>query len=147
MEVVVARQPVRRCHTASVIDCPEAVERLRAAARTIAPAWDAHLLQWHGEPAGFYNDVSVIAHHVVGLLGKGEVHEVRAVFAAVEQMLSNRLSDAAQDVLVVGFLEDVQNVTSHSDSPTGSSAFVPLLGPATRAAWSKLHDSWGSRDT
>jgi len=128
-------------------DWYEVVQRLVASANTIGPAWRAHLAQWDGKPAGFYNDVSVVAHHVIKILSKGEKDEVANVFQVVEELLAEPLTDRARGVLVIGFIEDVQNITSHPEREVGSSAFVPFLGPRTKEAWAEVHRSWGTTDT
>jgi len=108
------------------------------------PAWREHIAD--GKPAGFYNDVSVVAHHVIGVLSKGETEEVASVFKVVEELLDEPLTDRAHGVLVIGFIEDIQNISSHT-GPLGSSAFVPFLGPKTKEAWAEVHRSWGTTDT
>jgi hypothetical protein len=57
------------------------------------------------------------------------------------------ISVEARDVLVVGLLEDVQNITSHEQAQVRSSAFGPFLGPATLLAWIELHGPRGTGDT
>jgi hypothetical protein len=130
-----------------VIESDEAVRRLVSAAVSIGPDWERHLEDWDGEPAGFYNDVAIVAHHVVALMAAGNHAEIRAVFAEVEVMLGHDLSVDARTLLIIGFLEDVQNIASHEDVGVQSSAFAPFFGPATLMAWVEVHGFWGSVDT
>jgi len=53
---------VRRRH---MLTEPEAVRILRGAAIGIDAAWAEHEHFWADEPAGYYNDVTVIARHLV----------------------------------------------------------------------------------
>jgi len=130
-----------------VVEVPEVVEQLGAAATTMGPAWEQHRSLWEDDPAGAYNDLGFIAQHVVRLLGQDRVDEAGAIFNVVEELLNEPLSKPARNALILGFLEDVQTITSHADSLVPSSAFIPLCGPATLAAWFELHRSWGTRDT
>lgn len=123
------------------------IARLLDASDSIGPIWQEHLEFWKGEKAGEYNDVEVIARHVVSLTAIGGQWELHAIFATVEELLGEDLTGEARGILVTGLLEGVQNITSHGDSPVGQSTFVPFLGPLTLRAWGDLHEGWGSRDT
>ena len=135
-----------------VVDRPvrqnDVVELLVAAAMpSIAASWEQHLEFWTGEELrGASNDVGVVAHHLVELMNRGETTPVRSVLDVVECLLAGPLEIDVRN-LVVGLLEDLQNITSHDYVPVGSSSFVPLLGSRTKAAWEALHVGWGSSDT
>jgi hypothetical protein len=125
----------------------EVVRRLLAASSSIGPLWQEHLDFWQGERAGEYNDVALIARHAVHLAAIGDQAELQGIFDTVEELLGENLAGEAREILVTGLLEDIQNLTSHSDRPVGSSKFVAFLGPRTLDAWRRLHVGWGSEDT
>ena len=80
-------------------------------------------------------------------MSNGSDSELRRIFQTVEAVLSEERASAAATLLTVGFVEDLQNITSHSEVGVPSSALVPYLGPQTTDAWWRLHETWGSEDT
>jgi hypothetical protein len=71
---------------------------------------------------------------------------VGTLFDTVEWLFTGRLSGDAENLLVVGFLEGLQNRTTDTRCPVSSSQFLPLLGPRTRRRWDELHRWWGTTD-
>ena len=130
-----------------MIEPGEVVRRLVSAAGSIGPDWERHREDWDGTRAGFYNDVAVVARQVVALMAAGNRAELAEVFAEVESLLRQDLSRDANNLLIVGFLEDVQTITSHDEVGVASSAFAPFLGPTTLTAWVEVHGFWGTVDT
>lgn len=129
-------------------DVTEVVAKLIAAAPTIGPAWRQYLDSWHGEEdRGEYNDIGVVARHLVQLVADGEDFEPRSIFDVVEEIYATNPSGEVSGLLTVGLIEDIQNITSWATSPVGSSAFLPFLGPFTTDAWYDLHRGWGTTDT
>jgi hypothetical protein len=109
------------------------------------PRWEKHLAQWKGEPAGGYIDIAEFAHFVVEeLYPNGEIEKVQHAFDLMEEWLANG-DRSASDLVVLGFLEDLQNVAS--GRPFGSSAFVAFLGPKSRDEWNDLERVWAGKSS
>jgi hypothetical protein len=123
------------------------VQTLLAAAPTVGTAWQEHLDFWDGEVPGAYNDMSVLARHLVQQASTGNSGEVRSILQTVERLLEEHPTGEAYSLLVVGMLETIQNITSHADASVGSTVFLKYLGPRTAIAWKALHEGWGSQDT
>jgi hypothetical protein len=92
-----------------MIESDEVARRLVSGAASIGRDWERHREDWDGKPAGFYNDVTVVAQHVVALMATGDHAEIAAVFAELERLLGPDLSREANNLLIVGFLEDVHH--------------------------------------
>jgi len=109
------------------------------------PRWEKHLSFWKGEPAGGYNDISEFAHFVVKeLYPSGKTEEVQHAFDLMEQWLVNG-NQKVRDLVVIGFLEDVQNIASWQ--PFGRAVFLPFLGPQSRDAWNEIERVWAGRSS
>ena len=63
------------------------------------------------------------------------------LFQGVERLMVDG-NPALRNLLIVGFLEGIQN-----SAPTSVGKWEPLLGPSTRKAWSALNDLWLGRIT
>ncbi len=119
---------------------PDAVvPLLLAACPSVLPAWEEHLAWWHPDVPGPFNNVSVFAHHVVESYAAGRTSELPAFFSAVEHLLSDA-EPATRELIVIGLLEDIQNVASHQSF--GYDVFLPMLGPAAREQWAALEATW-----
>ena len=123
------------------------IERLFGAATTIGPARQDYLRALGDESPGPYGEVGVVAHHLASLASNGSEGELRSIFQVVEAMLTEETTPEATNLLVVGLLEDLQNIAAHAEVDFPSSSLVPYLGPNTADAWWRLHESWGSEDT
>jgi hypothetical protein len=117
----------------------DVVEPLLAACPSFRPAWEQHLASWHGEDAGIYNDLTVLAQHLVQTYASGRTEEFEALFKLVEKLLSHG-SEEVRAALSVGLLEDLQVIGSHH--PFGGDAFLPWLGPESRRAWEEVSRQW-----
>jgi hypothetical protein len=107
------------------------------------PRWEKHLSFWKGEPAGGYNDVSEFAQFVVkDLYSSGKSEEVQRVFDLMEQWLVNG-NKKVRDLVVIGFLEDVQNIASWQSF--GRSVFIRFLGPRSSDAWNEIERVWAGK--
>ncbi|RYG71029.1 hypothetical protein EON80_06045 [bacterium] len=106
--------------------------------------WDEHIEYWNGEKAGDYNDIGEFAHYVVDGYEKGETAEFDAIFQVIERLIIEG-NDETQGVAIVGFLEDVQNISSHREF--GESVFVPYLRPKSREAWNALTTFWEGKSS
>ena len=107
---------------------------------SIAPAWQEHLTFWEGEEdRGFYNDVSVIAHHLVDCFEQGRHNEFPTVFALMERFLSEG-DKAVRDLIMIGLIEDIQNIASHKSF--GPEVFVSWLGAMSQRVWDEVNSWW-----
>jgi hypothetical protein len=107
--------------------------------------WEKHLERWNGEPAGSYLDIAEFVHFVVKeLYPAGKTEEVQRAFDLMEQWLVNG-NQKVRDVVVIGFLEDLQNVASWQ--PFGKKAFVPFLRPQSRDAWNEIERVWAGKSS
>jgi hypothetical protein len=126
-----------------VVEKSQAVERLVAACSGFKDAWQAHREQWKGEPAGDYNDLGVLAQWVVDRMAAGDHDCFAMLFSELEALLSNA-SPELRDLLVVGFLEDIQNVSTNRD--IDPDVVLPFLGRESRRGWFDLIRLWHGPD-
>jgi hypothetical protein len=107
------------------------------------PRWEQHLKFWEGEPAGNYNDITQFVYFVVrDLHPSGKTEEVQHAFDLMEHWLTNG-NKGVQELVVIGFLEDLQNLASRQAS--GKDVFIPFLGPKSREAWDELDRFWAGK--
>jgi hypothetical protein len=126
-----------------VVGKAEAVRRLVGICPDFRDAWEAHLDYWNGEPAGEYNDLGALAQWLVDRMEAQNTSCFPALFKDFEDLLAS--SDAnRRDLLVVGFLEDVQNVSSNRK--VNPDVVLPFLGPESRKGWFELVRSWHGQD-
>jgi hypothetical protein len=132
----------------SVADVDDLLPALLDACPSATSAWEAHLAYWAGEDAGGpYIDVSIIARHAVDLSEAGRTVELRALFSGIEDLYAGELTPEAHEVMTVGLLEGIQNITMHDHVPVNSSDFLDYLGPLTHLEWLRLHAMWGTTDS
>ena len=122
----------------------DVVPRLLAVLPGIANQWDEHTEWWGAEEPGAYNNTGEIARYLVQCLGNDNVQEFPAVFAAVEDVLGTG-TPQAKNLIVVGLLESLQNIASHT--PEGYSDFEPWLGPQAAQAWKDLERMWEGKSS
>jgi len=67
---------------------------------------------------------------------------VQRLFDMMEDWLKNG-SNGVQELVVVGFFEDLQNLASQQTF--GKEAFVPFLGPESREEWDELERFWAGK--
>lgn len=72
----------------------------------------------------------------------GRVDGLGPVFAEVESQLATA-GPEARDLIIVGFLEDLQNVSLNQDVPL--TAWLPSLGKRTAEGWQVLEDVWSGK--
>jgi hypothetical protein len=108
---------------------------------SFAPTWQEFLAYWRGE-----NDLPVyvalgdLAHHLIGLVERGETNELPAVFRVVERW--HREGDEyVREAATVGPLEDLQNLNLHEHG-TDPAQFRGMLGPESQRCWDELAASW-----
>jgi hypothetical protein len=85
------------------------------------PRWQEHQAFWKGEPAGSYIDVSAFVHFLVeDLYPGGDAKQIQLAFNLIEEWLCTG-DTRTQELVVLGFLEGIQNVASWQ--PFGSDVF------------------------
>jgi hypothetical protein len=118
----------------------DVVPAFLAVCPTIDEAWQDHLLFWGDElDRGDFNDVAVIAHHIVDCFEHENVSEFPAVFALLERCLVEG-DDLVRNLAAVGLIEDIQNIGSHRSF--GPWVFYEWLEPESRVAWNQLCSFW-----
>ena len=88
---------------------------------------------------GPYSVVAELARHLVAQAKNNRSEGFAQVFRAVEVELQDPNAEA-RDLLIVGFLEDLQTL-SLNDGLTLES-WLPWLGPESRASWSAVERYW-----
>ena len=66
------------------------------------------------------------------------------MFGLMEKWLVDG-SQAVRGLVVIGFLETLQNVTSWQ--AFGKVAFIPFLGPKSREAWDDVERMWAGKSS
>jgi hypothetical protein len=89
-----------------------------------------------------YNHLGELANHLVDAMKAGKVDGFAPVFAEVERQLKIA-SPEVRDLIIVGFLEDLQNISLNRELPM--TAWTPWLGEKTAEAWKVLDDMWQGR--
>ena len=117
----------------------DAVDRLVAACPDFAGAWAKHRERWGSESAGHYNDLGALALWVVNRMAAGDVGCFGHLFNELEALIVDSQPEL-RELLVVGFLEDVQNVaTNRAVDPD---IVLPFLGNESRKGWFELIQTW-----
>ncbi len=121
------------------LDDKQAVKLLHDSCLKIAPHWDEHLDFWEGDEPGAYNEVSVFANYVVDQYEKAEINDFDQIFLNIEHIIEQG-TESARGLAVVGFLEGMQNISSHR--PFGPSVFERWMRPLSLLAWQELRELW-----
>ncbi len=122
----------------------EVVPNLLAACPSAQDAWREHQKFWSGEPAGFYNDISVFAQHAVNSYADGNTEEFPALFGIIERMIIAG-NAAVTDLAIIGFIEDLRNISSHRWF--GCEVFEKWLGPASKQGWQLVERAWEGKSS
>jgi hypothetical protein len=121
------------------VDKPEAVQRLVAACPGFAETWNKHRANWGLERAGDYNDLGVLALWLVDQMAGGRLDCFPELFGELELLLA-AASEEVRDLLVVGFLEDLQNIAANRQIDPDLA--LNFLGTESRRGWFELIRSW-----
>jgi hypothetical protein len=121
----------------------EAVRRLVEVCPGFTEAWRVHLESWKGKPAGEYNDLGALADWVVKQIATGEMDCFPQLFREVEELLLGA-TEELRDLLVIGFLEDLQNVSVNND--VDPDVILSFLGRESRKGWFDLIKFWHGPD-
>lgn len=127
------------------ITCDDILPRLLREFPEFEPRWNRHLLEWNDKPAGDYNDISVFVKFVVDdLYPANQIPRLQRVFDLMEEWLAGG-SQAVQELIVLGFFEDLQNIASWR--PFGREAFIPFLGKNSRSEWEAIEKVWAGKSS
>jgi hypothetical protein len=121
-------EPVTTSALKPIIDAAGAVGAVRAEAAEDGP----------------YTVAGELARNMVEALTRNETGAFRGIFDALEGQLATA-SAASRDLLVVGFLEDLQNISMNRG--TSLEAWTAWLGPQTSVAWDSVTTMWDGRLT
>jgi hypothetical protein len=83
-----------------------------------------------------------LASHVVDAVEAGHPEIAQPAFDLAEQLIANG-GESERHAAIVGFLETVQNVSSHRHCR--SLAFEIFLGPRSQKAWAELNEIWKNK--
>jgi hypothetical protein len=120
------------------------ISMLLEACPTAKPAWDEHLQNWEGQEAGYYNDISVFAHHIVDSFKADKKSELEGFFSVLEKLLESG-DEETKDLVSIGLLEDIQNIASWEKF--GNRVFEPWLKPLTRRASDDIRAMWQGKSS
>ena len=101
-------------------------------------AWDQHVAYWAGKEAGIYNDTAEFVHYMDRCRENGDFDSIAAGLRAIERLLVGGNADT-QEIAIIGLLETIQNVSSHSSS---EEIYERYLGAKSQRAWRQLHEDW-----
>jgi hypothetical protein len=127
-----------------VIDDPD---RLRLLLHVVCPSfqhseiWREWRARQRGATAPADQSLAIaFVRHLTTLEAHGERAEFPAVFELLERVCREG-HPAVLDLVVVGYLEELQNPALHAAGSTPD-AFVSWLGPESRLWWSRLLRFW-----
>jgi hypothetical protein len=116
------------------------ISRLRESFPRFEQEWSEHLAFWHGESAGPYNDINVFAHFIVDeLFVHQQYDEGRRAFLLLDQLFLAG-DDATRDLIGIGFIEDLGNITSNRSD--GHTTIIPYLPPTLHEVWKIIENLW-----
>lgn len=115
-----------------MIDERQAVRRLVAVCPDFAPHWLQYLDSSEGKPSGEYNDMSALAEWVVNRVAAGILECMPELFFEVESLLVGASTDV-RSVIVIGLLEDIQNMSK--DLRVDPDIALSFLGLESRKEW------------
>src|ERR1039457_6616925 len=122
-----------------VIAHQEAEDRLVAACSGFEETWLQRRAEWGSEQGGHYNDLGALAVWLVDRMAARQLDCFDHLFDELEALLADPSAEL-RELLVVGFLEDIQNVASnHRVDPD---IVLPFLGPEARKGWFELIRMW-----
>ena len=90
-----------------------------------------------------YIDISVFVHFIIKLLRENKTEDFHNFFLFFEEQLSS-IENNFQEILVVGFLEDVQNILSNETKLYKE--IIKYFGPKTMLAWNYLEKIWEGKE-
>lgn len=114
----------------------------------IKDKWEEHLKWWEGAEEdsgrGYYNDIAEFVHHTVDCYEQNDRATLTDIFSLVERLILEGTPDV-KDLMIVGFLETLQNYASHR--VYGYHVFEGYLGSESRKAWHQLEVLWEGKES
>jgi hypothetical protein len=108
---------------------------------SFVPKWQEFLAEWRGEDdLPLYIALADLARHLIGLVERGEMDEMPAVFRVVERWHVEG-DEYVREAATVGLLEALQNLNLHEHG-TNPAQFRAMLGPQSLRCWDELAASW-----
>lgn len=114
----------------------KAFETITAKVPDFQPRYERFLAEWQGEDTPWYLAMGELAHYIVELYEQGNTSQYQKLFSAVELVLQSGDAEI-QNLIWVGLLEDIQNVSSHRSF--GQDVFRVYLGPRSLIAWDEVN--------
>jgi hypothetical protein len=124
-----------------IVQVPSVIPILLEACPGIEPIWAEHQTR---PSIGEYIDIAVVAQYLADSYSSNNTHFMPTFFATVEDILVNG-HPKQKEMIVIGLLETLQNVTSHRHS--GYQVFERWLGPATLTQWKALEVLWQGKSS
>jgi hypothetical protein len=90
-----------------------------------------------------YEILGELAHHLVVLIGRDEVTEPTDVISVAETLIAEG-DRAVMNLVALGLLEDLQNITSHPDAAATTDMVARLLPQRCAAVWRNIDDLWSA---
>jgi hypothetical protein len=117
-------------------DVDDALLRIVRTVPVYAAAWDAD-----PDKELPYSAAAHLAAYLADSADSPNLEACQELFVAVEDLIAHG-SAPVRDLIVTGFLQDLQNATLQALQPLD--VWQSLLGPATREAWQLLIAFWGA---
>ena len=107
--------------------------------------WSEHLAFWNGEVAGAFNDIAAFAHFLDDeLFLYNQQAEVRKALLLIERLF-NEGDQATRNLIGIGLIEDLQNITSHRHD--GHATLIPYLPETLRKVWDEVARMWAGHSS
>jgi hypothetical protein len=121
------------------------IAQLRESFPRFEREWSQHVAFWQGEAAGPYNDINVFAHFIVDeLFVQQQYDEGRRAFLLLDQLFLAG-DDATRDLIGIGFIEDIGNITS--GRADGHITILPYLPPTLFEVWKIIDNLWAGHQS
>ena len=117
---------------------PNMIRRLLNSAPELADRWQAARADDEDEPLD-YMQATAFAQVVVDAFVEGQTEFIQPLFDELERLLVVA-EDEDRNLLVVGFIEDLQAAIGWAHLDTGP--FYSRMGPTSRAEWDELVAMW-----
>lgn len=115
---------------------------LLGACPSFGSRWEAFLHEWQEEADDLplFLVLADFARHLIGMLERGDLGSLPAVFAAIERLHTDG-EHYVQEAATIGLLESLQNLNLHENG-TDPEQFRPYLGLESARWWDKLYRFW-----
>ncbi len=110
----------------------------------ILPSWQQHIEWWHGDRAGAYNDIAVLARFVIDSYESENNDVIKRIFNLTESLLEKDDPEITE-ILTIGLIEDIQNISL--GRTYGCDVFLKFLGPLSTQAWNRVIKMWEGKSS